>query len=273
MKVAIIGAGNMGGAIARGLAAGTIVRAADMTVTAHTQQTIDRLKADVPGIRTTLDNRQAAAGAQIVILAIKPWLVENIIGEIAPELAASHPLIISVAAGISFEQLTGILEANGAGPFDLEDNQLPLVRVIPNTAIAIRKSPTLISFDQHVSDAQKKLVQDMFNELGTSIVIEERLMAAGTAVTSCGIAYAFEYIKAAIQGAIELGFYPHVAKAMIDQTVLGAVGLLEQNGTYPDAEIYKVCTPGGITIKGLNEMTKEGFDHAVIAGLKKAAGK
>lgn len=98
-------------------------------------------------------------------------------------------------------------------------------------------------------------------------------MAAGTAVTSCGIAYAFEYIKAAMQGAIELGFYPHVAKAMIDQTVRGAVELLEHNGSYPDAEIYKVCTPGGITIKGLNEMTKQGFDNAVIAGLKKAAGK
>ncbi len=98
-------------------------------------------------------------------------------------------------------------------------------------------------------------------------------MAAGTAITSCGIAYAFEYIKAAIQGAIELGFYPAVAKAMIDQTVQGAVQLLEQNGTMPDAEIYKVCTPGGITIKGLNEMTAQGFDHAVIAGLKQAAGK
>lgn len=98
-------------------------------------------------------------------------------------------------------------------------------------------------------------------------------MAAGTAITSCGIAYAFEYIKAAIQGAIELGFYPHVAKQMIDQTVLGAVNLLEHNGTMPDTEIYKVCTPGGITIKGLNEMTKEGFDNAVIQGLKKAAGK
>lgn len=263
MKIAIIGAGNMGGAIARGLATGTVIKADEITVTAHTQKTLDRLSADVPGIHTTLNNLEAAQDANIVMLAIKPWLVQSVLEEIYPAIHQNHPLVVSVAAGISFEQLTTMLAGE---PFQL-------VRVIPNTAIAIKQSPTLMSFNADVEEANKTLVKAMFDELGQAIVIEERLMAAGTAVTSCGIAYAFEYIKAAIQGAIELGFYPHVAKAMIDQTVLGAVELLEKNGSYPDAEIYKVCTPGGITIKGLNEMAKEGFDHAVIAGLKKAAGK
>ena len=263
MKIAIIGAGNMGGAIARGLAEGSVVKAEDITITAHTQASLDRMSADVPGIHVTLDNRKAVNDAHIVILAIKPWLVQNILEEIFPTIHNTRPLLISVAAGISFDQLTEYL---GGEPYQM-------ARVIPNTAIEIRQSPTLISFNSEVEEAQRQLVQAMFDELGTAIVIEERLMAAGTAVTSCGIAYAFEYIKAAMQGAIELGFYPHVAKAMIDQTVLGAVELLEHNGTYPDTEIYKVCTPGGITIKGLNEMTKEGFDHAVISGLKKAAGK
>lgn len=262
MKIAIIGAGNMGGAIARGLAAGTLVDAADITVTAHTQQTLDRLAADVPALHTTLSNVEAVKGANIVMLAIKPWLVQQVLEEIYPVIHESHPMLVSIAAGISFGQLTDMLAQEA----------FAMARVIPNTAIAIRQSPTLMSFNPHVEPAQKQLLQAMFDELGQAIVIEERLMAAGTAVTSCGIAYAFEYIKAAMQGAIELGFYPHVAKAMIDQTVMGAVGLLEKNGSYPDAEIYKVCTPGGITIKGLNEMTKEGFDHAVIAGLKKAAG-
>lgn len=253
----------MGGAIARGLATGTVIKADEITVTAHTQKTLDRLSADVPGIHTTLNNLEAAQDANIVMLAIKPWLVQSVLEEIYPAIHQNHPLVVSVAAGISFEQLTTMLAGE---PFQL-------VRVIPNTAIAIKQSPTLMSFNADVEEANKTLVKAMFDELGQAIVIEERLMAAGTAVTSCGIAYAFEYIKAAIQGAIELGFYPHVAKAMIDQTVLGAVELLEKNGSYPDAEIYKVCTPGGITIKGLNEMAKEGFDHAVIAGLKKAAGK
>jgi pyrroline-5-carboxylate reductase len=113
----------------------------------------------------------------------------------------------------------------------------------------------------------------MFDKLGRSVLIEERLMGAGTAVTSCGIAYALHYVKAAIQGAIELGFYPKTAREMVCQTMLGAVSLLEANDSMPDTEIYKVCTPGGVTIRGLNAMTENGFDHAVIKGLKKAAGK
>ncbi len=253
----------MGGAIARGLATGTVVNAANITVTAHTAQTLQKLQEQIPAIHTTLSNLEAATGAHIVVLAVKPWLVQSVLEEIYPALHQQKPLLVSVAAGISFEQLTAMLAGEA----------FAMARVIPNTAIAIKQSPTLVSFNAEISEAQQLLIRAMFDELGQAIVIEERLMAAGTAVTSCGIAYAFQYIKAAMQGAIELGFYPQVAKAMINQTVLGAVQLLEHNGTYPDAEIYKVCTPGGITIKGLNEMTKEGFDNAVISGLKKAAGQ
>lgn len=263
MKITIIGAGNMGGAIARGMATGSIVKADEITVTAHTQATLDKLKADAEGIHTSLNNREAAEGADILILCIKPWLVQQVLEEVYPAINASNPLIISVAAGITFAQMQEFMAGDVR----------PMVRLIPNTAIAIKQSPTLMCFNSCVEEAQQLLVKALFDELGQSIIIDEAHMAAGTAITSCGIAYAFEYIKAAIQGAIELGFYPNVAKAMIDQTVLGAVKLLEHNGSMPDAEIYKVCTPGGITIKGLNEMTAQGFDHAVISGLKKAAGK
>lgn len=263
MKIAIIGAGNMGGAIARGLATGTIVKADDITVTAHTQATLDKLSADVPGIHTTLSNREACESANLVMLCIKPWLVQQVLEEVYPAINANNPVIVSVAAGISFEQLSQFMAGD----------QRPVARVIPNTAISIKQSPTLMCFNEQINEAERQLVQAMFDELGQAIVIDEAHMAAGTAITSCGIAYAFAYIKAAMQGAIELGFYPHVAKQMIDQTVQGAVALLEHNGSMPDQEIYKVCTPGGITIKGLNEMTKEGFDNAVIQGLKKAAGK
>lgn len=271
MKIAIIGAGNMGGAIARGMASGNIVTAKDICVTAHTQQTLDKLKADVADINCTLSNREACTGASIIMLCVKPWLVQQVIEEIYPaynemKQQGRTPLVVSVAAGITFSQLSTML-GEGEAPV------AALARVIPNTAISIKQSPTLICFNDCIEEAQKQLVKAIFDELGQAIIIDEAHMAAGTAITSCGIAYAFEYIKAAIQGAIELGFYPHVAKQMIDQTVQGAVALLEANNSMPDQEIYKVCTPGGITIKGLNEMTRQGFDNAVIQGLKKAAGK
>lgn len=270
MKISIIGAGNMGGAIARGLATGTIVTAEEITVTAHTQTTLDRLSADVPGIHTTLSNYQAAEGANIIMLCIKPWLVQSVLEEMYPAINAMKqdgrtPMIISVAAGITFEQLNRMLGE--------ESSVYSMARVIPNTAISIKQSPTLICFNDVISEAQQTLVKALFDELGQAILIDEAHMAAGTAITSCGIAYAFQYIKAAIQASVELGFYPSVAKQMVDQTLQGAVALLEHNGSMPDQEIYKVCTPGGITIKGLNEMAAHGFDNAVIKGLKKAAGK
>jgi len=262
MKIAIIGAGNMGGAIARGLASGSIVNAADLTVTAHTQKTLDKLKDEIKEINTTLNNSEAVKGADIVMLAIKPWLIKGIIDEIKPSLDLNKQMIVSIVAGVSFDDLKAMLGSESTSLF----------RVIPNTAISIKMSPTLMCCC-NASDEQTQYVKSLFDELGQAFIIEERLMAAGTALTSCGIAYAFEYIKAAVQAGIELGFYPHVARAMVDQTVIGAATLLEQNGSIPDAEIYKVCTPGGITIKGLNEMAAQGFDNAVIAGLKKAAGK
>lgn len=262
MKITIIGAGNMGGAIARGLASGSLVKAEEITVTAHTQATLDKLKSDVPELNTTLNNVEAAKDADIIMLAIKPWLIKDIINEIKPSLDLNKQMIVSIVAGVSFEDMKVMLGN--------EDSMM--FRVIPNTAISIKMSPTLMCYC-NVSQEQTATVKALFDELGQAFIIEERLMTAGTAVTSCGIAYAFEYIKAAMQASIELGLYPKVAKDMICQTVAGAAALLETNGSNPDTEIYKVCTPGGITIKGLNEMSALGFDHAVISGLKKAAGK
>lgn len=262
MNITIIGAGNMGGAIARGLAAGPLFSPQEIRVTAHSQKTLDRMAGLAPGIRTTLDNAAAVREADIVVLAVKPWLVKNIIDEIRPELPPGA-LIVSVAAGITFAELEAML---GTGP------ERALFRVIPNTAIAIGQSLTLLAA-RHAGTEQTALVRRIFDTLGESVFIDESKIAAGTALTSCGIAYAFQYIQANIRAAIELGIYPQEAKRMIGQTLRGAVALLEANGSMPDEEINKVCTPGGITIRGLNEMAAQGFDNAVIAALKKAAGK
>jgi pyrroline-5-carboxylate reductase len=262
MKITIIGAGNMGGAIARGLAAGGgSFRPEEITVTARTETTLDKIRQFHPAIHTTTDNAVAVQGADFVVLAVKPWLLPGVLQVIREHLDLARQVIISVAAGISFEELRAML---GGAP--------ALFRVIPNTAIAIGQSVTLIA-QENATEEQSAQVQKIFDELGIGILIEERLMGAGTAVTSCGIAYALQYIKAAIQGAIELGLYPQTARKMICQTLRGAADLLEHNDSMPDTEIYKVCTPGGITIKGLNEMAARGFDAAVIEGLKRAAGK
>ena len=138
---------------------------------------------------------------------------------------------------------------------------------MPNTAIAVKESVNFVA-SENASPVQIEIINNLFNELGLTITIEERLMTACTALSSCGIAYAFRYIRAAIEGAVELGIYPEMAKNVILQTLTGAVTLLETNGSHPEVEIDRVTTPGGITIKGLNAMEEAGFTNAVIKGLK-----
>lgn len=264
MKITIIGSGNMGGAIARGLAKGSLLHPADITCTAKSDATLERIRAEHPEFHLTLDNEEAARGADIIVLAVKPWLVEPVIRQIKPALDYERQMIVSVAAGITFDQLGEWL----AKPDDLDSPTAPaLFRVMPNTAIEVMNSMTFVAA-QNATNEQTQLILRLFDELGSAMLIEERLLPAGTALASCGIAYALRYIRAAIEGGVELGFYPKQAREVVARTVIGAAELLLQHESDPETEIDKVTTPGGITIKGLNEMELAGFTPAVIRGLK-----
>ena len=228
MKVAIIGAGNMGGAIARGLAHGQY--------------------------RTTHNNKEASEDADIVIIAVKPWKVKEVL---EPLRLRQPQILVSVAAGLTFEDLAHFV-----------DPEMPIFRVIPNTAISELASMTLIAA-RNASDTQVKQMIELFNEMGMSILIEEKQFAAATSLTSCGIAYVLKYVQAAMQAGVELGIKPKDAMKMVAQTVEGAAQLLLKNEqTHPVLEIEKVTTPGGITIKGINQLEHDGFTSAVINAIK-----
>lgn len=259
MKIGIIGAGNMGGAIARGLLDSKTILPTDIVVTDPSQSTLDHIKAQYPDIATSTTNRIATVGTDVIIIAVKPWLVASVINEIAPFIAFREQSIVSIAAGITISDLSDMLKSYSS--------HRTLFRVIPNTAIAIGQSMTFISHD-NASDKQLEHVIKTFGALGHVAEIEERLMPAATALCSCGIAYAMRYVRAATEGGVELGIYPDKAKEYVLQTLRGAIELLESTGNHPEAEIDKVTTPGGITIKGLNAMEANGFTCAVINGLK-----
>ena len=137
---------------------------------------------------------------------------------------------------------------------------------MPNTAIAIQQSMTCISARDITSD-QLDYVKDIFNQLGLVAVIEEKLMDAATVLAACGTAYAMRYIRANIQGGIEIGFDAATASLIAAQTVKGAAQLLLQKNTHPEQEIDKVTTPKGCTIAGLNEMEHQGFSSSLIKGI------
>lgn len=256
MKIAIIGAGNMGGAIARGLAHSNMdisISVADLA-----QDKLDELKAEYAAIEVSTDSMAVVANADVVLLAVKPWLVEPVIKGVLPHLNLSRQIILSIAAGVDIATLTSWLGNESAVVF----------RAIPNTAISIHQSMTFVSHNANASAQQVAEVEAIFNALGKAAVIEERLMGAATSLCSCGIAFAMRYVRAATEGGVELGIYPNDAKQYVLQTLRGAVELLEATGNNPEVEIDKVTTPGGITIKGLNAMEAHGFTNSVIEGLK-----
>ena len=256
LKVSIIGAGNMGGAIARGLSKGTIVQAGNIRVSDVSADHLQALQTFAPEISISRTNAEIIKDADIIILAVKPWLVETVAKEIEHKIDYKKQIIVSIAAGVDFEKLS-----------ELFDTEASIFRVIPNTAIDILESVTTIAA-QKATKEQQYLVLTLFAEMGKAFLVPESQLNAFMSLSSCGIAYAFRYIRAAMEGGVEMGIYPAVAKEVIIQTLRGAIGLLEANDTHPEVEIDKVTTPGGITIKGLNEMEANGFSNAVIKGLK-----
>lgn len=260
MRVAIIGAGNMGGALARGLAKGSRIATSDIYVSNPSTAKLEALKSEFPEINTTTDNCVAASAADLVVLAVKPWKVEEVLNEIKPHVDYSRQAVASMVGGLGIAQLDKWL--------DKGDEVLPAAYIIiPNTAIATMSSMTFISSQRSTAEQDKFLV-DIFDELGQAMLIDESAMPAATSLASCGIAYALRYIRAAMEGGVELGIRADDAKQIVMQTLRGAVDVLAANGSHPEAEIDRVTTPGGLTIKGLNAMEAAGFTHSVIEGLR-----
>ena len=239
MKITVIGGGNMGGALVKGWAKAGM--AADITVTARTQQTLDRLVEACPGITVMLNNSKAVKDADIVVLAVKPWLVEQVIAEIVSEL--QDKLLVSVAAGFRHERID--------------------VYVMPNIAAEFGESMTFVEEAAKAESAAK-----LFGKVGQCQIVPQRLMNAGMMMAGCGIAYVMRFLRAMMEGGVEMGFYPDEAKTIAMQTMQGAVTMLRETGLHPEAAIDKVTTPGGITIKGLNELDHAAFNSAVIRCLK-----
>lgn len=257
MKTAVIGSGNMGGAIARGLVRGAVISAADLICTARTEATLEKMKQFDSEISVTTDNARAAAQADILILAVKPWLAEEVISGIRHVLRPGAQTIVSIVAGVTFSQMQGWL---GSEDFTL-------FRVIPNTAVEIGKSVTFIS-SCNASPDQVKMLEDMFSAMGLVVSVDEEMMQPATALASCGIAYAMKYIQSAAEGGESLGFSKSQALSIVEATVDGAVALLQARAADPEDEIRKVTTPGGMTEKGLRAMAEKGFSEAVVSGLQ-----
>jgi pyrroline-5-carboxylate reductase len=251
-KIAIIGGGNLGSAIAEGLLKSKFAKAADITITKRNISTLKHLEAK--GIKVIADNVSAVRNSELVILAVKPFQIKDILDGLKKVITEKH-ILVSVITGISINDIEETIK-----------KKVAIFRAMPNTAIAIQESITCIS-NKNASDIQATYVKDLFETVGKVVAIDEKLMDAATVLGACGTAYAMRYIRANIQGGIEIGFDAATANLIVAQTVKGAADLLLQKGTHPEQEIDKVTTPKGCTIAGLNEMEHQGFSSSLIKGI------
>jgi pyrroline-5-carboxylate reductase len=251
-KIAIIGGGNLGSAIAEGLLISKFSKPPEIIVTKRNVSTLRSLKDS--GVGITDDNALAVKKSEVIILAVKPFQATDVLNGIKKELTGKK-LLISVVTGFTIGDMESIV-----------GKKIPLFRAMPNTAIAIQESMTCICNKDAAND-DIKYVNDLFKKLGKVVTIDEKLMEASTILGACGTAYAMRYIRASIQGGIEIGFDATTASLISAQTVKGAAELLLKKGTHPEQEIDKVTTPKGCTIAGLNEMEHQGFSSSLIRGI------
>ncbi|MBX2923841.1 MAG: pyrroline-5-carboxylate reductase [Chitinophagaceae bacterium] len=252
-KIAIIGGGNLGSAIAEGLIMSEFVQPGQLLITKRNIHTLHSL--EEKGVLVSNDNAEAIRFADLVILAVKPFQVDDVLTSLQLLFEENRHTLVSVVTGITTAHIHGVL-----------GKKISTVRAMPNTAIAIRESMTCLSA-RDITSEQLNYVKELFNQLGKVVVIEEKLMDAATVLAACGTAYAMRYIRANIQGGIEIGFDAATASLIAAQTVKGAAELLLQKNSHPEQEIDKVTTPKGCTIAGLNEMEHQGFSSSLIKGI------
>ena len=258
-SLAIIGAGNIGGAIARGLAAAGRLDAGQITLTRRHAEKLTDFAAE--GFPTTTDNLAAVRANDLVILAVEPGQLDGLLAAIAPAVDASRHTVVSVVSGATINDMRRHLPAGTA-----------IVRAMPNTAIAVGESMTCLAAGDRAAP-ELGLAAAVFGAVGTTMVIDEEQMSAATALCACGTAFFLRAIRAASQGGIEIGFHADEAIAMAAQTAKGAAALLPARGQHPEREIDRVTTPRGATIAGLNEMEHRGFSSSLIKGITMSASK
>ncbi len=251
MKIGIIGAGNIGGAIAKGLIKFGNVSGTDVLLSRKKKDLLGEYSA--LGLTLCKGNSELVEASDVIILAVLPIQAKDIVEEIAPLFKKGKHTLVSVVSAVSITEIE-----------TWSNNLVPVVRIMPNTAVEFGESMTCIAGND--PDAEK-IVEEIFNPLGSTMIIQERLMPAATILAACGIAFFLRFIRAETQGGIQIGFHAEEAGKIAAQTAKGAAQILLSTGNHPEREIDKVTTPMGCTIAGLNEMEHYGLSSALIKGI------
>jgi pyrroline-5-carboxylate reductase len=251
IKIAILGGGNIGTSLAKGLIVSKQFTRDEIIITEKRVPRINQL--EKLGFRVTDNNHEAMTSGGMIVMSVKPQQFQSLAEEMKNDISSKH-IILSTITGVTLKDIGSVL------------GKIPIVRIMPNIALEICESMTCISFGNTKPDQEERILS-IFSKMGKTLIIPEEMMGAATVVGACGIAFALRFMRALSQGGIEIGFDAEMAQLITAQTVKGAARLIIETSNHPEMEIDKVTTPQGITISGLNEMEHQGLSSAVIRGL------
>ena len=255
-----IGAGNMGGALAK--AAAVKIPGENILISNRTQKKADDLAKQI-GART-FSNKVLAATSHYIFLGVKPQMLAELFEEIRPVLEQREGpfVLVSMAAGVSMARIC-----------ELAGRKVPVIRIMPNTPCAVGEGITLICRNELVSDEDYKFFKYEMSGAGQFLELGENLFDAGCAVSGCGPAFVAMFIEAMADGGVRCGLPRKAATDLAAQTLIGTAKLLQKSGKHPGLLKDEVCSPGGATIEGVLELEAAGFRDAVSAAVIAACEK
>jgi len=246
MKYGFIGCGNMGGAIARALAR----RTTDFAITDRSGRAI-ALAAEIPC--GYMSSEEIAANCDRIFLAVKPQMMAGVLDNLLPILQEKKPVLITMAAGLTMEKIAR-----------LAGGDLPVIRIMPNTPVAVGQGLTLYCANELVDD---ETLGDFLNDMAYSGMldpVEEKLFDAAGTVSGCGPAYMYMFIEAMADGAVACGVPRAKAMQYAAATMMGAAKMVLETGRHPGQLKDEVCSPAGTTIEGVAALEEYGFRNAVL---------
>ena len=269
MNFGFIGAGNMAGAIIKGMTIGTnSYKGEDIFVTSKTVTSAQKL-AEECGAVAVSSAAEVAAGSDVLVLAVKPHVLASVVPALEQEIKTKNPLVVSIAAGKTLEYLA-----------DLLPEGTPIARVMPNINAKIGAATNGMCVNEYVTDEQKAIVRGMFETIGTVIEVDENQFGIFTVLAGSAPAFAYLYMDALARAAVKAGMPKKQALEIAAATVEGSAKMVLKSGEHPMALVDQVCSPGGTTIEGITALQANGFEatltkafDAVLEKDNKIAGK
>ena len=256
-QIGIIGAGNMAEALVRGLLhpAG-VVAPKHLSVSDISEERINFLR-NTYGINTFHDNTTVIKPAEIVILAVKPQIVPKVLQEVA-KFVDEKKLVISVAAGVKISAIQEVLKPTR------------VVRVMPNIAALVHAAITAMSPGKYATETDVQITREIFNAVGDTVVVEEKLMDAVTGLSGSGPSYVFHIINALADAGVKVGFSRDVAQKLAIQTLYGSAKMALETGEHPMKLRDMVTSPGGTSITGVHALERGGLTATLIDAVEAA---